>query len=243
MILADARDVGRLRQLHVRQPIELGGNAVGGARGLERVDRGLSVPSPMTWMCRVNPARWMRLTNSRVTARSCCNLAVGDGALSGVKAMGPHERATARRVGVVLRMGAHFLAQRRSGIDVARDRELAARLEREDRLQVGPQARPVRQRRRHGERVTLDHAVGEDLDHIRADQRIVGVLGANLRSPWRAWCRSRPGHQVLRVVGRIEELRELDAHRQVTAGEELVVDHLTLGGGERIEHAGDARRC
>ena len=109
----------------------------------------------------------------------------------------------------------------------------------EDGLQVRPDRPYLGQRRRRRVGVPLQYAVGEQLDVVRPDQRVVGETFALLL------CRVHhpvPVRLALRrqYAVRIVVLRQRGAHRQHIAPLGLGVEVDRLLGRGRIENAGDA---
>ena len=96
-----------------------------------------------------------------------------------------------------------------------------------------------RQRRRHGIRIALEYAVGEQLDDIGTNQGIVGVLCPN-----RACL---PHHPVvvdraacIAVLLRVIPLRERGTHRELAALLQPVVHRQKFRRDRGIQHSGDS---
>ena len=136
-------------------------------------------------------------------------------------------------------MLANLDAQGRGGVDIAGDRQLPMPVRPEDGLQIGLQGRAVRQGRRHGIGVSLQNAVGENLDRLGADQiraRIFGAHGLGLGDD---------GVIVDAAIGRAEgfrivELHQVDAGVQRALGDQPVIEGQHLGHHIGVLDGGDA---
>jgi hypothetical protein len=238
MIAADARDVVRMGQLHVRETVMRRRDAVRGARRLDRVERRSQRAIADHVNMQIEAREMHALDVLELDRTLVLELAVRNPALARMKAVGLHERRGL--VGILIQF--HVLAgietDRGRRVDIPRDGRVPGGVGREHRLQVRLEHRGVAERRRHGERIRFHDTVGEQLDEVGAQQagsRILCAQGHGLGD-----------HAVVvdlsvRRAGaaRIVELRERRANRELAAVEQLVPERQAVRIGHRVHDRRD----